>query len=386
MLESLLIVALAAWLLIALGACFGVYLTQRTPPPEPLTNYGPAVLIVPVRGVPAGLNALWHGICTQTYSPLRVIFAIESEADPAYAALRALTGGPPVEIVVAGLATERSQKVHNQLAALRRLQPEDAVVVFADADIAPVPNWIAYLIHDLGERDFAMTSGYRWMVPADDRWSTAFVCVANSSVASLPRSRRVNLVWGGSMALRRHSLERLDLERLWARAVSDDLTLVRAMRARDGMLRRPRRALVPAPVSYDRRDAIEFGRRQYLLLRMHAPGIWMLAAACTTVPLVGWAVALPLAFGGDATAIAVIVAANALDQVRASLRRRIPQKLFGAEIAPRVAFLDRFATPAYLAFHAAVIWSTLFGRTITWAGRSYRLDSRLELSRDQSRR
>ena len=27
-----------------------------------------------------------------------------------------------------------------------------------------------------------------------------------------------------------------------------------------------------------------------------------------------------------------------------------------------------------LALHAAIIWSTLFGRSMTWAGRTYRLD------------
>ena len=113
---------------------------------------------------------------------------------------------------------------------------------------------------------------------------------------------------------------------------------------------------------------------------MHPPGIWVRAAASTTLPLLGWAVALPLALRGDMIAIAVIIGANAFDQLRASLRQRISQKLFGSGIAPRVACLDRWATPAYLAFHAVVIWSTLFGRSITWAGRTYRIDSDLKLS------
>jgi hypothetical protein len=41
----------------------------------------------------------------------------------------------------------------------------------------------------------------------------------------------------------------------------------------------------------------------------------------------------------------------------------------------RMAWLDRWGTPAYLAFHAMIIWSTLFGRTIACAGRIHRLDS-----------
>jgi hypothetical protein len=134
-------------------------------------------------------------------------------------------------------------------------------------------------------------------------------------------------------------------------------------------------------VAYSWPDAIAFGRRQYLFLRMHAPRTWMLAALFTTTPLLGWAVGLPLALGGDPIAIAVIVAANLFDQLRASARQRVSRKLFGSGIAPRVAALDRWATPAWLAIHAMVVWSTLFGRAVTWAGRTYRLDSRRQLTR-----
>jgi glutathione S-transferase len=58
-----------------------------------------------------------------------------------------------------------------------------------------------------------------------------------------------------------------------------------------------RDALVPSPVSYNWKDAISFGRRQYLFIRIHTPWHWALGAAITTLPLAGWAVALPLAIG-----------------------------------------------------------------------------------------
>jgi hypothetical protein len=94
------------------------------------------------------------------------------------------------------------------------------------------------------------------------------------------------------------------------------------------------------------------------------------------VPLIGWVVALPLAAGGNTLAIAAILVATALDHTRAHMRRRVPAKLWGTSIPPRMAWLDRWATPAWLALHAALIWSTLLGRTITWAGRTYRADAK----------
>jgi ceramide glucosyltransferase len=379
MLADLLIIPLVAWLLVAALACFGVYITQRARPPVSAGEAEPIVLIIPVRGIPPHLRELWQGICAQTRGPLRVIFALESADDPAGAALRALIGGPPVEIVIAGVATERGQKIHNLLAALGHLEPSDAIVVFGDADIAPAPDWLARLLRELERERLGMTSGYRWMMAADERWSTAFACVINSSIASVPRDSKWANAWGGSMALRRHTIEALALPTLWTRAVSDDLTISRAVRALGGKVRSPRDALVPTLASYSWRDALTFGRRQYLFTRTHAPRLWLVAAASTTIPLAGWATALPLALAGNKLAIGTITIAYALDYMRARKRERIPRKLWGIESHPRVKWLDRWATPAWLALHAAVIWSTLFGRTIHWAGRTYRIDAKQQL-------
>src|SRR5262249_17409932 len=153
MLADPLIIPLVAWLLVAAVSCFGVYVTQRDRPPVSVGKAEPIVLIIPMRGIPPHLRELWQGICAQTRGPLRVMFALESADDPAGAALRTLSVGPPVEIVIAGVATERGQKIHNMLAALSRLKPSDAIVVFADADIAPAPDWLARLLRELeGDR------------------------------------------------------------------------------------------------------------------------------------------------------------------------------------------------------------------------------------------
>jgi len=123
------------------------------------------------------------------------------------------------------------------LAGIDRLRPDDAVIIFADADIAPDMDWLARLIRVLGPRRVLdIASGYRWLEPTDDRWSTAFICVMNSSVATVPRRRLWTYAWGGSMALRRQTAEKLDLKTLWRGAVDDDLTLSRAVRARGGYM------------------------------------------------------------------------------------------------------------------------------------------------------
>lgn len=373
--DTLVHLPLVAWLAIAILSCYGLFDCVSTLKPPPRISQHPRIaLIVPVRGSPAHFSALWNSICSQTLAARRVIFAIESENDAAAQAIRYFSGIHH-DVIVAGPTFGRAQKIHNLIAALEDLKEDDEVVVFADADIIPDNDWLLRLVAPLAEQEVKIVSGYRWMTPSDDRWSSAFVCVANASIATTPRSPIWNLAWGGSIALRRDTLGDLDLVNLWDRAAPDDLTLTHAAHKIGCHITCPQSLLVPSPTSMNWREAIAFGRRQYLFTRWSAPGHWALAAAATTLPVVGWSFALPLAFSGSNIALATIVAVNVLDQVRASLRRRVSRILWGAEMPTRMAWLDRWGTPVWLTFHAMIIWSTLFGRSVHWAGRTYSIDS-----------
>jgi hypothetical protein len=64
-----------------------------------------------------------------------------------------------------------------------------------------------------------------------------------------------------------------------------------------------------------------------------------------------------------------------MHQVRASLRLRIPRKLWRKETDRTVALLDRWAMPALVVLNAFLIWSALFSRKIYWGGRLYRIEA-----------
>jgi hypothetical protein len=377
---------LAAWVVVAALAAYGVWVFLEASN-ETRRSFEQAAVIIPVRGIPPQLDELWACLLRQTYRPWRLLFVVESADDPAHAALcRILRDGdadPPAEIVIAGLATSTGQKVWNLLAGLKALRETDKIVVFADADTAPTPDWLQGAIEALPESGIALVSGYRWLMPCNNSWATRFICTINSSVATLPRVDGLNLAWGGTMALRRETLERIGIEQVWQGSSLDDLPLTRAIRDHGGEIICPSAIMVPSPASYDWRHGIAFARRQYLFLRLYEPFHWVIAAGATTVPLLGWACALPLALGGDRIAIAAIIVANLLDQCRAALRRRVVMRRWGEaglrRLAP-VLWLDRWATPAWLAFHAAIVWSTLLGQTIRWGGRVYLIHGRQSVS------
>jgi len=73
----LLATVLVLWLLVASISCFGVYRAQRDRP-LPLVPHKQVAIIMPMRGVPAHFDQMWHGICAQSYNSFRIIFAVES--------------------------------------------------------------------------------------------------------------------------------------------------------------------------------------------------------------------------------------------------------------------------------------------------------------------
>jgi Glycosyl transferase family 21 len=334
-------------------------------------------LIVPIKGSSEATEAFLQAIRRQDYPNYRVIAAVESETDPAFLLLQrhAATPGAAVEICVAGLAHRAGQKVHNLLAALSCLGPEDDVVAFTDADTLPQPVWLSRLIAGIVNAGRPTVTGYRWMIPADSRLSSAVVAAANASIATLLRVPYVaNACWGGTMVMRRETLERIDIRRYWEGAILDDLQMTRALRDHNVMIFSPRQSLLLSPIAMDWHQAFAFGRRQYQLVLTHDPDLWLLAALGTAVPAFSFALAIALLFQGSIFALCVLALAGVLGAVRTQLRKQIVSALWGRELTTGLAGfwkIDRWLRPLWWGFHAICVFSALGSRRIRWAGVDY---------------
>ena len=127
----------AGWLTVAALATLAVWHYRRGLR-HPLVPTYTAPAVIPVRGAD-NLPRLWSALCRQKFPVWRLVFSLEAESDPGHAILKRLIAAtaerPETEVIVAGIATDTGQKIHNQLAALATLRPADEIVVFADADI-----------------------------------------------------------------------------------------------------------------------------------------------------------------------------------------------------------------------------------------------------------
>lgn len=349
------------------------------PRPERPGEEPNVAVILPVRGT-ANLAGLIPRLRAQNYRRYRIVAAVESEDDPAFAILSAAATdtGPLLEVTVAGLAVNTGQKVWNQLAALGRLRPEDEVVAFVDADTLPTPLWLPRLVAVLVNSGLPVATGYRWMTPVDDRWSSAALAAANNAVAALPRGALpLTIVWGGSVAMRRATLETIRLADYWRGAISDDEQMAIALRQAGVLAHAPRQGLVLSPVACSWLGFLEFGVRQYRMVYLHNWGEWSVAVVVLWIPVGAFILLLPSLAAGVGWAWAALAALIGMAEIRTALRRSLQKALWNGLEGPRDDRrwrAERLLRPVWHLVHALSAAGAPLSRTIDWAGIRYRVN------------
>ena len=373
--------ATALWCLQNLFTTFAAAAYRWGLPTAEIPGAEPSVAVVlPVRGAQSLARHL-DLLRAQQYGRYRIIASVESKTDPAFAILAGARNqsGPPLDVVVAGHAENAGQKVWNQLAALDWLEPDDEVVAFIDADALPTPLWLPRLIAVLVNSGKPVATGYRWMTPADDRWSSCCLAAANDAIAALPRGALpLTTVWGGSVAVKRETLEAIRLKDFWRGAISDDLQMAEALRQAGLLAHAPRQGLLLTPVACSWREFLSFGVRQYRLVWIHQPKSFAVALACLWTPPICFALAAPNLLQGAAWTWLALVFIVALGEVRGRLRRGIERALWpdldkGARDRRRW-LAERWLRPVWWLVHAVSAAAAPLSRTIDWAGIRYRVN------------
>ena len=346
-----------------------------------------------------------RALLSQDYPDYRLLFVFESDDDPARPAIQREIAEHPnrelVQLITAGPAPDDTgQKVHNHLAALRHLETAAnpaAVWVFADSDAVPGPNWLRKLVGPHSQPDrVGVTTGYRWLVPQlraqQPQLASMFASVINSGVASFIGHDELTQAWGGSMAIRADFARERGLANYLKGSLSDDYQMTRLARDASKRVYFVHRCLVASPIQFDWPGLFEFGRRQYLITRVHDVtlylkavgliGFYLLANLSAVAMLIYtlavhfWAMAI---FAGLA-----LVIVGVLNQIRAGYRKQAVQNAFGRDLVRylrHTLWLDRFGTFPVMAVNLALLLSAAFGRTMTWRGHRYRLEGPQQVKR-----
>ena len=120
-------------------------------------RYAPRVaLIIPCKNLDENFEQNIASFYRQDYENYLLWFVVEDKADPAYEQLRGLkdklawsTKADDVQVLIAGVGQECSQKIHNLLYAYRRIPKDIETLAFADSDICVKPTWLHHLVYPL---------------------------------------------------------------------------------------------------------------------------------------------------------------------------------------------------------------------------------------------
>lgn len=354
--------------------------------------YQPHVtIVVPCKGLDARFHANIESFFHQDYSHYTLFFVVQEESDPAYKELceiargmQPASGAREVRILVAGLSTGSSQKVHNLLYAFHRIDTDTEILAFADSDVCVRRDWLRQLVWPLRRPKCGVTTGYRWFVPTRNNLATLGLSAVNAGVAQLLGNNRFNQAWGGSMAVRVADFRRLGLPAFWEHTLSDDLSLSQAVK-KAGM----RVIFVPGclAASYESTTwsrLYEFCRRQFLITRVYAPLTWWLGFLSSLGSVLGlWGTAALAGYAWTLHAdhllfyVAVPILSFASQLIRIILRQSMVVRVLrdqGASIRPAI-YADILGFWFWSVLQLAFILSSAVGRTIRWRGIRYRLIS-----------
>ena len=241
-----------------------------------------AAILLPCRGLEPDFETNIRAFLTQDYREYEMLFVVESQQDPAYAALTQIIkqSRRNAWLLIAGEAHNCGQKVHNLLFALDTLDANDRrveVLVFADADARPHATWLAELVAPLHDRSVGATTGYRWYVPERGGFASWLTSAWNASALSL-LGERSGFAWGGSMAILRENFTRLKIKQRWRGAVSDDYVLTAALQETGQRIKFIPQCLVATHADTTLAQLLEFTTRQLKITRVYAPHLWQLTA------------------------------------------------------------------------------------------------------------
>jgi hypothetical protein len=321
------------------------------------------------------------------YPDFQLIFVFDSTSDPAFKETQFLCSQfekTLSRITVAGPAQGRGQKIHNLLHAVKKVRPEDQVILFGDSDIQPRSDWARALVTNLDDPKIGLTTGFRWYLPVQGGIFSTLRSAWNGGVLAILDPGNAIFAWGGAMACPRHVFEASGIKQIWQGALSDDFTISDAVRSKGYKIR-----FVPMALSFSFEDCsltelLRWSHRQLAITRIYNPGLWALAwigptffVSSITLGFYRATLAPDNQQGsfGIFSLTLVIVFLSAFQQTlrRAAISQIFPE--YRSQLDPRLGLFDLLS-----GFLASLVTLTglarsIFTRVIEWRGILYRMDS-----------
>ncbi|PSS15566.1 Ceramide glucosyltransferase-A like [Actinidia chinensis var. chinensis] len=219
----------------------------------------PSVTVVmPLKGFGEHNLHNWRSQITSLYGgPLEFLFVVESTEDPAYHAVNRLLADykddVDAKIIVAGLSTTCSQKIHNQLIGVDRMHKDTKYVLFLDDDVRLHPGSIGALTAEMEKNpEIFIQTGYPLDLPSGSLGSYCIYEYHMPCSMGFATGGKTFFLWGGCMMANDFRNDRHGVvSKLQDGGYSDDMTLAAIAGAHKRLITSPPVAVFPHPLASD---------------------------------------------------------------------------------------------------------------------------------------
>ncbi|MDB5345744.1 MAG: hypothetical protein JWP89_4121 [Schlesneria sp.] len=238
-----------------------------------------AAILLSLRGNDPFLTTCLRNLLSQDYPDFIVQVVIDSETDPAWAAIRDVRAeGNDDRLYVSVLSNRSSScslKNSSVIQGINSLPDDCEVVALVDADAVTHRSWLRELVAPLVDPQVACSTGIRWFAPHDNSLPSRMRCYWNLIAASVIHISRTP--WGGSMVVRRSVLDS-GLTEEWSRMFCEDAFTIRYLDERGLKLVCVPQATVVNEETTSVSACIRFVNRQMLIFRLYHRQWWAVVA------------------------------------------------------------------------------------------------------------
>jgi cellulose synthase/poly-beta-1,6-N-acetylglucosamine synthase-like glycosyltransferase len=357
---------------------------------KPDANFTPcATIFAPCRGRDENLKTNLAALFYQNYPEYEIVFVTDDENDPCVSVIEELRAefahlaNVSGQLVIAGLAADEGQKVHNLRAAVLHAAEKSMVFAFVDSDARPGKDWLKDLVAPLEKEGIGAAAGYRWFISKKRNFSSELQSVWNASVASaLGANMKSNFCWGGSTAILRETFENIEMREKWRGTLSDDFAVTRAVKEAGLLVYFVPQCLTASIEDCNFRELLEFTTRQMKITRVYAPQYWKMSFAGSFVFNTVFILGIFLLISGAAfwhrlSALIVLVLVSLFSAGKSWLRLnavKLVLKDHEKDLKKQFWTQNTFwiISPALFFYNCA---AALVSRRIVWRGITYELKS-----------
>ncbi len=257
-------------LIIGQAVYVALYLAMRKRPIEGLQEFTPlANVVLCLRGRDPTLERCLEAILNQDYPNYELHTVFDSLQDPAFPVVEEFRKQSKISIrihVIPEFSGQCGMKCEALITAMSNLHPDCKVVALIDADSIAARNWLTEIVRPLQNPEVGVVTGDRWFEPGKD---LASISRAVWNAAAIVQMNLYRIAWGGSMAMRRETIDQLGILNVWRKTFCEDTVLVDLFRTRNLKVVRPRLAVVFNNESIAWKNLHFWIARQLLTVRLH---------------------------------------------------------------------------------------------------------------------